>query len=126
MKYNNKWDKYLTNLENASDDDNVGNDYHTVNIGFITILTCWNVIEYNRFLNDIKENKDSQYIYVVDDDLPCILTYKSNYLYYPVWDCGELYELYKIKMNDEMFNKLEKLSETITEDVNSDLQIDDE
>ena len=123
-------DPILANLNNATakeeleanefavnsflDSDTNKQCYH-ICIGWTTILSTWSVNSYNVFLDNIRKNNNCKYKFIVDLVEPCCWVYEDGYFYYTVWDYGEWFDSYKIKMNAQLLTRLEAINEIVTD-----------
>ena len=54
------------------------------------MLSDWNPIKYKTFLEDIKNNKDSNYEFVYNSSCPSCWIYRSGWLFITIWGNGLL------------------------------------
>ncbi len=88
-----------------------------LHLGFLNDIILWNVKNYEFFLENISRNIYCEYHFMVGVNEPCTWIYKNGYLFYTVWDCGQWFDSYKIKMCNELLTKLYKISTQIVENI---------
>jgi hypothetical protein len=87
---------------------------YSLNLGFINDIVKWDVDAYRKFLEDIKNNINAKYDFVVGINEPCTWLYNDGYLFYSVWDCGSWFNSYKTKIDITLLLKLDAIQTKIT------------
>jgi hypothetical protein len=93
------------------------NHSFVLDLGFLNDIILWNVEKYASFLEKVRHDICCEYDFIVGVNEPCKWVYKNGYLFYTVWDCGQWFNSYKIKMNEELLTKLYKISTQIKENI---------
>ena len=81
----------------------------------------WDNLKFNIFIKNLKEKKDAEFTYEIEQNIKDRWIYKSeqNHIIINIWDFGKLDAIRNLLVTDDIIKKLEILSEDIDKFIDS-------